>query len=122
MVYNRESGAFALSQKSIPNQEEIIMKKIIALLLALSFVLCMAACGAKNEGEELTSDVITVAESTEESTEAPEATEAPEESTEAPAGETTTAEETTAEETTEAAKKPETKVTEVQQLTTSLMM
>ncbi|MBR4766916.1 MAG: hypothetical protein IK085_09160 [Clostridia bacterium] len=85
------------------------MKKIIALLLALSFVLCMAACGAKNDGEELTSDVITVAESTEESTEAPETTEAPEESTEAPADETTTAEETTAEETTEAAKKPETK-------------
>ena len=86
------------------------MKKIFALLLALSMVLCMAACGAKTEDENLTSDVVTAAVSEEDSTEAPEeSTEAAEATT---AAETTTAEETeteTEEETTEAEKKPETK-------------
>ncbi|MBQ6264049.1 MAG: hypothetical protein IJK60_01205 [Clostridia bacterium] len=88
------------------------MKKIFALLLALSLVLCTAACGADKGGEELTSDVITVADNT-----AEESTEAPAESTEAAEStavdESTTVEEsteeTTEEETTEAAKKPETK-------------
>ncbi len=86
------------------------MKKILALMLALSFVLCMAACGAKNGGEELTSDVVSVADGTEESTEAPAATDESTEAAETTAPEETTAEETTTEEeTTEAEKKPETK-------------
>ena len=55
------------------------MKKIIAMLLALSMVFCLAACGGNNAAEEPEASVAESVETAEEVAEAPEAPEATEE-------------------------------------------
>ena len=97
------------------------MKKIIAILAALSLIASLAACGAKTDDETTTEptseDVVTTEAPTESDTEAPE--ESTTEATEAPEESTTEAEEskkddekedkTEKESTTEAKKAPQTK-------------
>ncbi len=84
------------------------MKKLLAILLALTLVIGLAACGAKTE-DETTTEPTSTEEVTEEITEAPtdevteptdedESTEAPEESKEDASEEETKEEETTEEE------------------------
>ena len=94
------------------------MKKLFAILLALTMVVALAACGSKTTDEttttepevteEITEEVVTD-EVTEAPTDADESTEAPEESTEAPDESKEDASETETEEATEAPKAPQTK-------------
>ncbi len=98
------------------------MKKIIAILAALSLIASLAACGAKTDDETTTEptseDVVTTEAPTESDTEAPEestteATEAPEESTaeaeESKKDDEEKEDKTEKESTTEAKKAPQTK-------------
>lgn len=86
-------------------------KKIIAILLALTFVFAFAACGGKGDDETTTAPVETTADPfAEESTEAVDATTAPVDSTDASEADTTvaasdvaTSDVSASEETTEAA-------------------
>ena len=98
------------------------MKKIIAILAALSLIASLAACGAKTDDETTTEptseDVVTTEAPTESDTEAPEestteATEAPEESTteaeESKKDDETKEDKSEKESTTEAKKAPQSK-------------